>query len=427
MSADKRGGSTIVLGAGVIGVATAYYLNRAGHRVMVIERQSAAGLETSLNNGCIIHASEVDPWSQPGMPRNILRWLGQEDAPLLLRYSAIPRMWRWGLRFAMNCTKTKFRQHGEANLALALHSLRSLQEIRDEIDIGYDLATNGVMRIYRTQESLERAEGWLQFLETKGLIFQRVTPTQAVELEPALAAVREELTGGFYFPHDEVGDYHKFTQGLAAECAKRGVEFRYQTAIRAIETERGRVTGAVTDKGRVSGARIVAALGSFTPTILKAVRVDTPIYPIKGVSITFPRAAWNKAPRMPIIDDRLLFGLLPLGDRVRLAGSAEITGYDAKPAVARCDAIVANASKTFPSLKAAFRKDQATYWAGLRPVTPAGTPLIGRTRIDGLWVNSGHGHLGWTMACGSGRVLTDLVEGRDPGIPLPDAQGCVVR
>ena len=153
---------TIVLGAGVIGVATAYYLNRAGHRVTVIERQSTAGLETSLNNGCIIHTSEVDPWSQPGMPRNVLRWLGQEDAPLLLRYSAIPRMWGWGLRFALNCTETKFRQHCEANLALAVHSLRSLQEIRGEIGVAYDLATSGVMRIYRTQESLERAERWLQ-------------------------------------------------------------------------------------------------------------------------------------------------------------------------------------------------------------------------------------------------------------------------
>jgi D-amino-acid dehydrogenase len=418
---------TIVLGAGVIGVAAAYYLNRAGRRVTVIERQSAAGLETSLNNGCIIHASEVDPWSQPGMPRNILRWLGQEDAPLLLRYSAIPHMWRWGLRFAMNCTETKFREHGQANLALVLHSLRSLQEIRDKIGIGYDLATNGVMRIYRTQEALERAERSLQFLEPKGLIFQRVTPTQAVELEPALSPVREELTGGFYFPHDEVGDCHKFTQGLAAECAKRGVDFRYQTAIRAIETEGGRVTGVATDDGRVAATQIVVALGSFTPAILKAVGVDAPIYPVKGVSITFPRAAWKEAPRMAILDDRLLFGLLPLGDRVRVAGSAEISGYDANPAIARCDAIVANAGKTFPSLKAAFRKEQATYWAGLRPVTPAGTPLIGPTRIDGLWINSGHGHLGWTMACGSGRVLADLMEGRDPGIPLPKAQGCVVR
>jgi D-amino-acid dehydrogenase len=418
---------TIVLGAGVIGVATAYYLNRAGHRVTVIERQSTAGLETSLNNGCIIHTSEVDPWSQPGMPRNVLRWLGQEDAPLLLRYSAIPRMWGWGLRFALNCTETKFRQHCEANLALAVHSLRSLQEIRGEIGVAYDLATSGVMRIYRTQESLERTERWLKFLETKGLVFQRVTAKQVVELEPALAAVRDELTGGFYFPHDEVGDCHKFTQGLAAECALRGVDFRYRTVIRAIETEGGRITGVATDKGRVAAARVVVALGSFSPAILKAVRIDAPIYPVKGVSVTFARAGWSEAPRMPILDDRLLFGLLPLGDRVRVAGSAEITGFDPKAEVARCDAIVANAGKTFPSLKAAFRKDEATYWAGLRPVTPAGTPLIGRTRIKGLWINSGHGHLGWTMACGSGRVLADLMEGRDPGIPLPEPQGCIVR
>ena len=418
---------TVVLGAGAVGVATAYYLNRAGENVCVVERQPAAALETSWGNGGVIHASEIEPWSQPGMPRNIVRWLGREDAPLLLRYSAIPRMWQWGVHFALNCSERRFRQHCETNLALALHSLRSLREIRDELRISYDASSMGVMKIYRSQLSFEKAERSLKRLEPLGLVFKRLTSAQAAEAEPALASTSNELTGALHFPKDEIGDCNKFTQALATECAKRGVDFRYHTIATGIEKETGRVSGVLTDKGRLTAKRVVVALGSFTGPMLRSLRLEAPIYPVKGVSITFPRNLWNKAPNMAVIDDSHLFGLVPIGDRVRVSGSAEITGYDAEPAEARCQAILRNASRTFPTLKTAFRREEAAIWAGLRPVTPAGTPLIGRTRIDGLWVNSGHGHLGWTMACGSGRVLADLVYGRDPQIPLPGAQGLVVQ
>jgi D-amino-acid dehydrogenase len=418
---------TIVLGAGAVGVATAYYLNRAGDSVTVIERQSAAAMETSWGNGGVIHASEIEPWSQPGMPRNILGWLGKEDAPLLLRYSAIPQMWRWGLSFALNCSEPRFRRHCETNLALALHSVRSLQEIRRETGIAYDAATNGVMKIYRSQQAFQKAERSLRRLEPLGLIFRRLTAAQTIAVEPALEAAAPELAGAFHFPRDEVGDCHKFTQGLAAECAKRGVDFRYRTIVRAIETGRGRAVAVATDSGRIESSRIVVALGSYTRPMLNALRLDAPVYPVKGVSITFPRGDWREAPRMPVIDDSHLFGLVPIGDRMRISGSAEIAGFDNQPAEARCEAVIANATKTFPSLMSAFQREQAVLWAGLRPVTPAGTPLIGRTRIDGLWVNSGHGHLGWTMACGSGRVLADLMHGQDPRIPLPESQGCVIH
>ena len=416
---------TIVLGAGAVGVATAYYLQQAGHKVTIIERQPAAALETSWGNGCVIHASEVEPWSQPGMPRNILRWLGREDAPLLLRPSALPHMWRWGLSFVRNCDETRFRQHCQANLALALHSLRSLQEIRRDLGIVYDAATEGVMKIYRSAEALEKAERSLQLLEPAGLVFRRLTAAEAVEVEPALGTAAPELAGAFHFPNDEVGDCNKFTQGLAAECARRGADFRYATRVSAVETDAGRVTGVVTDKGRLAASRVVAALGSFTPGLLKALRLDTPVHPVKGLSITFPRGEWHEAPSMPVIDDSHLFGLVPIGDRMRISGSAEIAGFDTTPAPSRCEAIVANACRTFPSLSGTFDRKAAIFWAGLRPVTPTGSPLIGRTPVEGLWVNCGHGHLGWTMACGSGRALADLMSGRDPGFPLPPAQGSV--
>jgi D-amino-acid dehydrogenase len=416
-------GTTVVLGAGAVGTATAWYFLKAGHRVEVVERQPSAGLETSWGNGGVIHASEVEPWSQPGMPRKILGWLGKEDAPLLLRYGAIPHMWRWGLTFAANCTPERFRANTLANLALALHSLRSLQEIGAETGIAYDRATNGVLKIYRSRDPLDAATRGCEFLAGHGLLFERVDAAGCVAHEPALADVGASLAGGLYFARDEVGDCNKFTQGLAAACAAAGATYHYATAVQRLETTGGRVTGIVTDKGRLAADRVVVAMGSFTGPLLRAVGVDVPIYPVKGLSITFPRGGWNGAPQMPVIDDSKLFGLVPIGDRMRISGSAEITGYDTMPADARCEAIVANAAQTFPELARHFDRKAARFWAGLRPVTPTGTPIIGRTKIDNLWVNAGHGHLGWTLACGSGRVLADLVDGRDPGIWPPPAQG----
>ena len=419
-------GTTLVLGAGAVGTATAWYLLKAGHQVVVVERQPAAGLETSWGNGGVIHASEVEPWSQPGMPRKILGWLGKEDAPLLLRYGVIPRMWRWGLAFAANCTPERFRANTLANLALALHSLRSLQEIAAETGIAYDRATPGVLKIYRAADSLEGATRGCEMLARHGLLFERVDAAGCVAREPALAAAGPSLAGGLYFARDEVGDCNKFTQGLAAACATAGARYHYDATVERLETAGGRVSGVITDKGRIAADRVVVALGSFTAPLLRAVGVGVPIYPVKGLSITFARGAWDTAPRVPVIDDSKLFGLVPIGDRMRISGSAEITGYDMTPADARCEAIVANASQTFPELPRHFDRKAARFWAGLRPVTPAGTPIIGQTKIAGLWVNAGHGHLGWTLSCGSGRVLADLVQGRDPGLIPPAAQGDVM-
>src|SRR5262245_15444877 len=417
--------TTVVLGAGAVGTATAWYLSKAGDDVAVVERQPAAGLETSWGNGGVIHASEVEPWSQPGMPRKILGWLGKEDAPLLLRYGAIPRMWRWGLAFARNCTPERFRANARSNLLLALHSLRSLQEIGAETGIAYDRGTNGVMKIDRSEELLDAAERSCAYLAERGLLFERIDRDRCVALEPALADTGPTLAGGLYFARDEVGDCNKFTQGLAAACAARGVRYHYGTSAARIEASGGRVSGVVTDKGRIAADRVVVAMGSFSAGILRNLGLRVPIYPVKGISITFARGAWNSAPKMPVIDDSSIFGLVPVGDRLRISGSAEITGFDTEPAMARAEAIIANAGATFPQLRQHLDRSTARFWAGLRPVTPAGTPIIGETRIAGLWINAGYGHLGWTLACGSGRVAADLIVGRDPGIPVPSPQGAV--
>lgn len=415
--------AVVVLGAGAVGVATAWYLKKAGHDVTVVERQNAAALETSWGNGGVIHASEVEPWSQPGMPLKILKWLGQENAPLLLRYAAIPKMWRWGIAFARHCTGESFARNSRANLELALYSLRSLQEIGTETGIEYDRATPGVMKIYRSKQSLESAAGACDVLSRSGLGYERVDVDRCVELEPALSATAKTLAGALYFARDEVGDCNKFTQGLAAACERLGVRFRYSTIVKAVEMSGGRVTGVRTSAGRLQADEVVVALGSFTAPLLAKLGIRVPIYPVKGISITFPRGEWTSAPRMPIIDDSKLFGLVPIGDRMRISGSAEITGYDATPSSARADAILANASFTFPELPNQFERSNARIWAGLRPVSPAGTPILGEVALKGLWVNAGHGHLGWTLACGSGRVMADLISGKTPEIAVPGRQG----
>jgi D-amino-acid dehydrogenase len=418
--------TTVVLGAGVVGVATAWYLRKSGHDVVLIDRQAEAAMETSWGNGAIIHASEVEPWSQPGMPTKIIKWLGKEDAPLLLRYRAIPRMFGWGLAFARNCTPERFREHATSNLHLALHSLRSLQEIGAETGVAYDRATRGVLKIYRSKDALDNAERSSAFLAQYGLTFERVSRERCVEIEPALAPTASTLVGALYFERDEVGDSNKFGQGLAAACAARGVQCRFGETVQDIEAGNGRVRAVVTNRGRIAADIVVVALGSFTAPMLAKNGIHALIYPVKGVSITFKRGGWNSAPKVPVIDDSKLFGFVSIGDRMRVSGSAEIDGYDATPAMSRAQAIIDNASFTFPELKQHLDLKQARVWAGLRPVTPSGTPIIGVTKIKGLWINSGHGHLGWTLSCGSGRVAADLICGRNPGIPLSRSHDAVV-
>jgi D-amino-acid dehydrogenase len=417
--------TTVVLGAGAVGTASAWYLRKSGHDVVLVDRQAEAAMETSWGNGGIIHASEVEPWSQPGMPTKIIKWLGQENAPMLLRYGAIPHIIRWGIEFARNCTPERFRENARSNLHLALHSLKSLQEIGAEAGINYDRATRGVLKIYRSKESLDGAQRSTDYLAQHGLLYERVDPNRCVDLEPALKDTKSTLVGGLYFARDEVGDSNKFAQGLAAAGAARGVQCRFGETVQRIETSNGRVQAVVTDKGRIVADTVVVAMGSFTAPMLAKNGIRVPIYPVKGVSITFKRAGWNAAPTVPVIDDSKLFGIIPIGDRMRISGSAEITGYDMTPAPARAQAIIANASFTFPELARHFDISKSKVWAGLRPVSPSGTPIIGETRIRGLWVNAGHGHLGWTLSCGSGRLIADLIDGRDPGIPVPPPQGVV--
>ena len=285
----------VILGAGVVGTATAYYLAKLGWKVEVIERQPAAGMETSRANGGVIHVSEVQPWAQPGMPSKILGWLGQEDAPLLLRKSAIPHMWRWGLDFARNCTAEKARAHSLTNLRLAILSLKSLQEIRAQHQIDYDVSTAGALKIYTNQASMNSATALGEEWAKRGLTFQKMSVRECVEKEPALAEASANLAGGLYFPGEEIGDPNKFTQGLAKTCAEMGVIFHYGVSVEKLIKRQGRIAAVQTSKGEFTGDAVVVAMGSFTPNLLRKVGVHVSIYPVKGITVTVDTAPIKSA------------------------------------------------------------------------------------------------------------------------------------
>lgn len=412
----------LVLGAGVLGTMTAYYLLKSGHEVEIIETASDVAQGASYANGGIVHASEVMPWSQPGMPRKILSWLGNDSAPVLVRYSAIPRIWRWGFDFLRNCNQERFRKNTLANLRLALHSQACFKKVREDLKLDYDLNTNGALKIFRKTESLDNAVAFNESMREFGMNSRVLTPSECLGLEPALEESSSVLAGGIFYPDDELGDSYKFTRGVANYCQQKGAIFRFSTKVLRLEHSQGRIIQAITNRGRFSADRYVVALGAYSPFLLQPLRVRIPIYPVKGVSITFPSRQWARPARIATIDEELVYALVPLGNRVRIVGSAEITNYDTTPDERRCSAILENALSVFPSLKGCVDENNTTLWAGLRPVTPSGTPLLGDTPITNLFLNTGHCHQGWTLSCGSAQIVADIIDGQAPGIDLEGLQ-----
>jgi D-amino-acid dehydrogenase len=406
----------MVLGAGVVGTASAWYLARAGHEVAVVERQGAAGLETSFANGGQISVSHAEPWANPGAPAKIMEWLGREDAPLLFRPRADARQWAWGLRFLFECLPFRTRDNIRQILALALYSRGELQKLRRDTGIQYDQLTRGILHFYTDEEEFDRAVEQAALLRQSGCERDVKTATECIAIEPALRHAAERIVGGTYTAADESGDAHKFTQALAQLGAGQGVRFLYGRSIKRLETEGRRILGVVLADAeggddRVSADAYVVALGSYSPLLLRPIGISIPVYPLKGYSITIPLEPGDEAPTVSLTDDSHKLVFTRLGERLRVAGTAEVNGYNTDVNDARCEAIVRRTFELFPS---AGHPERAEFWTGLRPATPSNVPVIGRTRYSNLFLNTGHGTLGWTMACGSGRAITDIVSGRQP-------------
>lgn len=411
-----------VLGAGIVGTASAWYLARAGHEVTVLDRQPEPALETSYANGGQISVSHSEPWANPLAPIKVLKWLGREDAPLLFRPRGDLAQWLWGARFLLECLPARARRNTRAAYALALYSRGELQQLRRETGIVYDQALRGILHFFTERSGFDHGCRQAELLRARGFDMEVKTPDECVKVEPALASARGLILGGIYAPSDESGDARLFTLALARLGRARGVAFRHNVSVRAIEVDGGRVSRVVIDdeagiEESVRADGYVVALGSYSPALLAPVGVSIPVYPVKGYSITIAlaenQAQGDVAPRVSLTDDERRIVISRLGNRLRVAGTAELAGYDNEINVLRCEALVARTLQLFPDIRNA---GEAEFWMGLRPATPSNLPCIGRTRYSNLFLNTGHGTLGWTMACGSARALADIVSGRAPEV-----------
>jgi D-amino-acid dehydrogenase len=407
----------LVLGAGVVGTTTAYFLAEDGHQVTVLDRQSAPGMETSFANGAQISACHAKPWAGPSVPGQAFLWMFKPDAPLLFRpWRWDPALWSWGMKFLRNCTDARLAVNMQRTLRVALYSRAVLKALRQKTNIQYDQLTQGILHIYRTAHEFAEGRRTAAQLESFGLPQDVLTPADCVRLEPALAhAAKSDLAGGLLSPEDESGDAQRFTTEISKLALERGVVFRSGVTVQRIETERGEITRVITDKGPEDADAFVLALGSYSPHFARALGLHLPVYPAKGYSISVEIENPAAAPTISITDETNFMVFSRLGNRMRVAGTAELAGWNTGLNPARVAPLVRNARSLFP--------DASSYtdlhpWSGLRPATPDSVPILGATRYSNLFLNTGHGTLGWTMACGSARIIADLIAGRTPEIDM---------
>ena len=410
----------IVLGAGIVGTASAWFLNKVGHEVTVIDRQPAVAQETSFANGCQISVSHAEPWANPSAPLKILQWLGKEDAPLLFRFRPEWLQWRWGLEFLKQCTHKNTANNIRQIIAIAEYSRLVLQSVREETQLDYDALTKGILHFYTDEKEFQQSLTSAQLMRELGCQRQSISAAEVTRIEPALQSIQEKIVGGDYTATDESGDVHKFTQGLASLAKQKGVNFQFNSLITKLIKE------GVGNSARITGVEIidaagshqvlhadafVIAMGSFSVSLAKQVGIDLLIYPGKGYSATYSVVRDAHAPSVSLTDDGHKLVISRLGDRLRVAGTCEINGYARDLNPTRCDAITRRTRELFPD---ACDYDHPVYWSGLRPLTPSNVPYIGKTRYSNLFLNTGHGTLGWTMGCGSGKAIADIISGTEP-------------
>ncbi|MDR2925554.1 MAG: D-amino acid dehydrogenase [Azoarcus sp.] len=416
--------NVIVLGAGITGVTTAWFLHRAGFRVTVIERQDTAAQETSFANGGQISVSHPEPWATPSAPFIALRWLGRAGAPLKLRPRLDAAQWQWMAAFLRECLPNRCRRNTAAIAQLAVHSLAELRRLKEEADIAdtYDAQARGILHLFFDATEFERAQTRIAPLASFGIELRPCAAGQCADIESALAACAPQLAGGLYAPNDESGDSMRFSQALAERLAADGVRFHYGTHVERLHSADGwRVTGVDVrhpkGSGTLSADAIVICLGSHGRRLLRPLGERLPTYPLKGYSITAPVHDIAHAPQVSLTDESRRIVCSRLGERLRIAGTAELNGYHPEIDPARIAALLEWAETRLPN---AIDPQQAIPWAGLRPATPSGLPLIGRGKhYENLWLNTGHGPLGWTLACGSASLLAALMRGEKPAVDFP--------
>ncbi len=404
-----------VLGSGVIGVSTAYHLAKAGHRVTVVDRQPGAALETSFGNAGEVSAGLAAPWAGPGIPLKALKWAFMRHAPLVIWPRPDPAMWRWGLQMLRNCTEARYERNKTRMLRLAEYSRDRLRALREETGIRYSERSLGTLQLFRAQKDFDGTGRDTAVLDRHGVPYELLDRDGCIRVEPALARVRDKFVGGLRLTDDETGDCHQFATALARIAQGMGVDFRFGVDIRRILLEGDRIGGIATDQGELRADAYVVALGSYSPLLLKPLRIDIPVYPVKGYSITIPIEDASGAPESTIMDETFKVAVTRLDDRIRVGGTAELAGYSRSLRPSRRATLEHVVTDLFPG---GGDVAKATFWTGLRPMTPDGTPVIGPCPYPNLFLATGHGTLGWTMSAGTGQVLADIVSGHKPAIDL---------
>lgn len=403
----------VVLGSGVIGVTSAWYLAQAGHSVVVVDRQPEPALETSFANAGQISPGYSAPWAAPGVPLKAMKWLVQDLAPLRIAPRLDPVMLGWLSKMLANCTQSAYARNKARMLRVAEYSRDCLVELRNEIGIEYDNRAQGLIQLFRSEKQQAGSVNDIRILESCGVAYEPLERDQLFQYEPALKHVADKLVGGLRLPGDETGDCFKFTQALAQRCRELGVEFRFNTEIESLQAEAGEIVGVKTAQGDIKGDAYLVALGSYSPSLLAPLGIKLPIYPVKGFSLTIPITNPERAPESTVMDETYKVAVSRLGDRIRVGGTAELTGFDLSTPQSRRANVEFVVNDLFGG---SGDPSGAELWTGLRPMTPDGTPILGETQYRGLFLNTGHGTLGWTMSLGSARYVSDLINNRKPAI-----------
>ncbi|WP_343207441.1 D-amino acid dehydrogenase [Aminobacter sp. MSH1] len=407
----------IVVGGGVIGVTTAYYLAEAGHEVVVCDRQKAPAQETSFANSGEISSGYASPLAAPGVPLKALKWLAMKDGPFSFRPKFDPKMWLWLARMLRNCTAARYAANKAIMMPLAEYSRDMLRVLREGTDISYDERSQGTLQLFRTQQQLDAIASDVAVLDKFEVPYEILDAAGCIAAEPGLAGGHQKIAGGLRLADDETGDCRLFTERLAELCAQRGVVFRFGNGVHSLDHRDGRVRQIGCTDGHIRADAVVLATGSYTERFMRKLHQRVPIYPLKGYSLTVPVADAESAPVSTVIDETYKVAITRLGDRIRIGGTVEMSGFDLTLYEPRRAPLERSLRELFPG---AGDLREAHFWCGLRPMTPDGPPIVGRTKLTNLYINSGHGMLGWTMACGSGKILADMISGREPEI---DASG----
>ncbi|AJA65270.1 D-amino-acid dehydrogenase [Bradyrhizobium japonicum] len=405
----------LILGSGVIGVTSAYYLARAGHEVTVVDRQPEPALETSFANAGEVSPGYSSPWPAAGVPVKAIKWLLMKHGPLVIRPKLDPVMWVWLSKMLRNCTSARYAVNKSRMIPIAEYSRDCLRDLRRDIGIQYDERSQGTLQLFRHQAQLDGTGEDIAVLKQYGVPFEVLSREGCIGVEPALAAVKEKFAGGLRLPQDETGDCHMFTQALAKHAEALGVRFMFNTDIARIVADGARVSGVVTSAGTLQADAYVLALGSWSSRLVAPLGISLPVYPVKGYSITVPIKDASGAPESTVMDESYKVAITRLGNRIRVGGTAEISGYSSQLYDARRATLDHSLTDLFPR---GGDLSKATFWSGLRPMTPDGPPVIGPTQYGNLHLNTGHGTLGWTMSCGSGRVLADMLSGKKPEVDV---------